>query len=92
MRRIRSSLPKFSPRISSGRGEEEGIKIIAESINIAHEKTKDFNVSSMLEITAGQGTALGYKFEHIAKIIELVEHKERMSVCIDTAHIICGRI
>ena len=77
----------FHPGSHTGRGEDEGLKVIAESINIAHDKTIDFNVSSMLEITAGQGTALGYKFEHIAKIIELVEHKERMSVCIDTAHL-----
>ena len=77
----------FHPGFHTGRGEDEGLKVIAESINIANDKTKDFKVSSMLEITAGQGTALGYKFEHIAKIIELVEHKERMSVCIDTAHL-----
>ncbi|MCB0748103.1 MAG: deoxyribonuclease IV [Ignavibacteriae bacterium] len=77
----------FHPGSHSGRGEEEGLKIIADSINIAHDKTKDFKVCSMLEITAGQGTALGYRFEHIAKIIDLVEEKNRMSVCIDTAHL-----
>jgi len=77
----------FHPGSHTGRGESEGIKVIAESINIAHQATKGFNVSSMLEITAGQGTALGYKFEHLARIIELVEKKERMSVCIDTAHL-----
>jgi deoxyribonuclease-4 len=77
----------FHPGSHTGRGEEEGLKVIAESINMAHDKTKDFKVTSMLEITAGQGTALGYRFEHIAKIIELVESKERMSVCIDTAHL-----
>jgi deoxyribonuclease-4 len=77
----------FHPGSHTGRGEEEGLKVIAESINMAHDKTKNFKVNSMLEITAGQGTALGYRFEHIAKIIELVESKERMSVCIDTAHL-----
>jgi deoxyribonuclease-4 len=77
----------FHPGSHTGRGEEEGLKVIAESINIAHDKTKDYKVSSMLEITAGQGTGLGYRFEHIAKIIDLVEAKERMSVCIDTAHL-----
>ena len=40
----------------------------------------------MLEITAGQGTVLGYRFEQINKIIESIEEVERMSVCIDTAH------
>ena len=77
----------FHPGAHGGQGEEEGLKIIAESINIAHEKTKDFKVGSMLEATAGQGTSLGYKFEHLAKIIEMVDEKDRMSVCIDTAHI-----
>jgi deoxyribonuclease-4 len=41
----------------------------------------------MLETTAGQGTAIGYRFEQLQKIIELVEKTERMSICIDTAHV-----
>jgi deoxyribonuclease-4 len=77
----------FHPGAHGGQGEEEGLKIIAESLNMAHEKTKDFRVSSMIELTAGQGTNLGYRFEHIAKIIELVDAPERITVCIDTAHI-----
>jgi deoxyribonuclease IV len=77
----------FHPGAHCGKGEEEGIKEIAETLNLAHQKTKGFKVSSMLEATAGQGTAIGYKFEHLRKIIDLVEEKERMSVCIDTAHI-----
>jgi deoxyribonuclease-4 len=77
----------FHPGAHLGNGEDYGIKLIAESINQVHHKTKDYKVSSMLEATAGQGTNLGYRFEHLAKIIELVEDKKRMSVCIDTAHI-----
>lgn len=77
----------FHPGAHGGQGEEYGIKTIAESLNLAHQKTKGFKVSGMLETTAGQGTNLGYTFEHLAKIIELVEEPERMSVCIDTAHI-----
>jgi deoxyribonuclease-4 len=77
----------FHPGAHLGTGEEDGIKLIAESINIAHEKTKDYKVSSMLETTAGQGTAIGYRFEQLQKIIELVEKTERMSICIDTAHV-----
>ncbi len=41
----------------------------------------------MIETTAGQGTNLGYSFEQIKKIIDLIEDKERMTVCVDTAHI-----
>ena len=77
----------FHPGSHTGRGEEDGLKVIADSINFAHQETKECNISTMLEITAGQGTALGYRFEHISKIIELVEDKKRMSVCIDTAHL-----
>ena len=77
----------FHPGAHCGAGEQEGIKIIAEALNIAHEKTKGYKVSSMLEATAGQGSAVGYRFEHLQEIIDLVEDKERMSVCIDTAHI-----
>lgn len=77
----------FHPGAHCGAGEEEGIKLIAEALNIAHQKTKGFKVSSMLEATAGQGSALGYRFEQLRKIIDLVDEKDRMSVCIDTAHI-----
>jgi deoxyribonuclease IV len=77
----------FHPGSHLGAGEEEGIKLIAESLNIVHQKTKNFQVTSMLETTAGQGTAIGYRFEQLQKIIELVEQKERMTVCIDTAHV-----
>ncbi len=77
----------FHPGAHVGQGENDGLKIIAESLNIAHQKTANCNVSSMIELTAGQGTNLGYKFEHIAKIIELVENKNRITTCIDTAHI-----
>ncbi|MCF6269609.1 MAG: deoxyribonuclease IV [Melioribacteraceae bacterium] len=77
----------FHPGAHGGQGEEDGLKLVAESLNIAHQKTKGFEVSSMIELTAGQGTNLGYKFEHIAKIIELVDNPERITTCIDTAHI-----
>jgi len=77
----------FHPGAHLGAGEKDGIKLIAESLNIVHEKTKNYNVSSMLEATAGQGTAIGYKFEQLREIIDLIEQKDRMTVCIDTAHI-----
>ncbi|MFA7289267.1 MAG: deoxyribonuclease IV [Melioribacteraceae bacterium] len=76
----------FHPGSHGGQGEDEGIRLIIESLNVAHEATKDYKTSSMLELTAGQGTAIGYSFEHLKKIIDGVEDKSRMSVCIDTAH------
>ncbi len=77
----------FHPGAHGGQGEEDGIKIIAESLNELHEETPDAGVSSMIETTAGQGTNLGYNFEQIRKMIDLIEDKERMTVCVDTAHI-----
>ncbi len=63
---------------------EAGIKLVAESLNMTISKVKD--VKLLIEITAGQGNAIGRRFEEIAKIIELVENKERVGVCFDTAH------
>lgn len=77
----------FHPGSHGGLGEEKGLKLIAESLNKIHNQTKRLNVGSMIEVTAGQGTALGYRFEQVRKIIDMVENKSRMSVCIDTAHI-----
>lgn len=77
----------FHPGAHTGRGIEDGIKTIIESLNIAHERTKGFKVKSMLELTAGQGTTLGSRFEEMRKIIDGIEEKDRMRVCIDTAHI-----
>lgn len=77
----------FHPGAHGGRGESEGIKLIAESINLAHRKTEGFSVQSMIETTAGQGTNLGWQFDQIRRIIDLVDDKDRMTVCIDTAHI-----
>ncbi len=77
----------FHPGSHMGAGEEDGIKLIAESLNLIHEKTKGFKVKSMIETTAGQGTSLGYRFEQIRKIIDLVEEKNRLAVCVDTCHI-----
>ncbi|MDZ7774040.1 MAG: deoxyribonuclease IV [Balneolaceae bacterium] len=57
---------------------------IADSVNWALERTE--GVTAVIENTAGQGTALGYRFEHLAEIIDQVEDKERVGVCIDTCH------
>ena len=67
-------------------GEKEGISKIAESIDWLLERTDGFNVRITLEITAGQGTNLGYKFEHLAAMIEKSGKPERLAVCFDTCH------
>ncbi|OFO54400.1 deoxyribonuclease IV [Porphyromonas sp. HMSC077F02] len=64
--------------------EKDCLAQIAEEINIALQKTK--GVTAVLENTAGQGTNLGYRFEHLKAIIDQVEDKSRVGICIDTAH------
>ncbi|KPL00925.1 MAG: endonuclease IV [candidate division Zixibacteria bacterium SM23_73_3] len=69
-----------------GKGEKEGIKKIVRSIDWLHQKTKGFKVKILLETTAGQGSAIGHRFEHLAEIIERVKDNERLGVCYDTCH------
>lgn len=64
--------------------EQDCLARIAESINIAVSKVP--NVVAVIENTAGQGSNLGYRFEHLAEIIEQVEDKSRVGVCLDTCH------
>jgi len=64
--------------------EDECLDLIAESLNITFDKTK--RVMAVIENTAGQGSNLGYKFEHLAHIIDKVEDKSRIAVCLDTCH------
>lgn len=60
------------------------LDLIAESINIALDKTS--NVTAVIENTAGQGSNLGFSFYHLAHIIDKVEDKSRVGVCIDSCH------
>ncbi|MDO6543348.1 deoxyribonuclease IV [Photobacterium sanguinicancri] len=64
--------------------ERDCLALIAESINLAHAEVPD--VVAVIENTAGQGSNLGWRFEHLAEIIEQVEDKSRVGVCIDTCH------
>ena len=65
--------------------DEEGcLQLIADGVNQALSVTH--GVKAVLENTAGQGTNLGFRFEHLAYIIDRIEDKSRIGVCIDTAH------
>ncbi|MES9844292.1 MAG: deoxyribonuclease IV [Candidatus Sedimenticola sp. PURPLELP] len=64
--------------------EEQSLDMVAESINMALEQTE--GVTAVIENTAGQGSNLGYRFEHLAHIIDRVEDKSRVGVCLDTCH------
>lgn len=75
------------PGAHMGRGSEEGIKRISYGINQIHELTKECSSVIAIETMAGKGTECGKTFEEIAKIIELVNDKSRIAVCLDTCHI-----
>jgi len=62
------------------------LDVIAESMNIAIEATAHSNVKLVIENTAGQGSNLGYRFEHLAHLVERVKDKSRVGVCLDTCH------
>jgi deoxyribonuclease-4 len=64
--------------------DEDCLKVVAESINITLAATK--GVTAVIENTAGQGGNVGYKFEHLAAMIEMTEDKTRIGVCLDTCH------
>lgn len=75
----------FHPGSSLGQiSDEECLTRIAESLNIALDATQ--GVTAVIENTAGQGSNLGFRFEHLAHIIDKVEDKSRVGICIDTCH------
>ena len=75
----------FHPGSHLGKiSEEQSLDLIAESVNIA--LSKSTGVTAVIENTAGQGTNLGYRFEHLRYIIDRVDDKSRVGVCIDTCH------
>lgn len=79
------SLLNFHPGATlSAISDDECLALIAQSINIALSKTS--GVIAVIENTAGQGSNVGWKFEHLAQIIDGVEDKSRVGVCIDTCH------
>jgi len=75
------------PGSHMGRGEKEGIFRIAESVNQIFEQTPGLPTRLLFETTAGQGSSVGYTFEHLAAIMDLVEKKNRIGICLDTCHI-----
>jgi deoxyribonuclease-4 len=74
------------PGAHMGEGEEAGIRKIAGSLNTIHERTRGFTTLSLLEVTAGQGTAVGYKLEHLRDIIAQLDEPQRAGICLDTCH------
>ncbi|MBN1868190.1 deoxyribonuclease IV [Candidatus Sumerlaeota bacterium] len=74
------------PGSHMGEGDEWGLQRVVEGIDAVFARTPDAQVSIAFEITAGQGTNLGYKFEQIAYLIESVSDRSRAGACFDTCH------
>jgi len=77
------------PGAHMGLGEAVAIRKIAAGLDKVHRAAKG-DVLTCLEITAGQGTSIGYKLDHLAEIIAKVKSPERMAVCFDTAHLLAA--
>jgi deoxyribonuclease-4 len=75
------------PGAHMGQGEKRGVVRIAKALDQVHRRTKGLGVKIDLETTAGQGTNLGYRFEHLRDILDRVALSERLGVCVDTCHI-----
>jgi deoxyribonuclease-4 len=68
-------------------GEEAGLVRVAQALDEVHARCAGFRVQVLLETTAGQGSSLGHRFEHLARILELVQDAKRLGVCLDTCHV-----
>ncbi|MBM4033733.1 MAG: deoxyribonuclease IV, partial [Planctomycetes bacterium] len=75
------------PGCHQGAGEAEGLRQVAAMARKALDATREFPAGILFETTAGQGTSLGYRFEHIARLLDAVGVPERLGVCLDTCHV-----
>jgi deoxyribonuclease-4 len=75
------------PGAHLGTGEEAGLKRVAKGLDRAYARVNGAKTITCLEITAGQGSSLGYRLEHLAEIISQSKNARRLGVCLDTAHL-----
>jgi len=83
-----NNMYNFHPGSHVGQGIDAGIKIISETLNEV--LTKEQTTTVLLETMAGKGSEVGSKFEELKQIIDLVELKDKVGVCLDTCHIYDG--
>ncbi|HEY7411536.1 MAG TPA: deoxyribonuclease IV [Vicinamibacteria bacterium] len=75
------------PGAHMGAGEEAGLRAVARSLDDVLARTRGAEVTVLLEATAGQGSCLGHRFEHLAEVLMRVGAPERVAVCLDTCHL-----
>jgi len=71
-------------------GPAAGLRRVALALNRLHRQLPGLRVRTCLEVTAGQGTCLGWRFEHLHRIIDQTRQPERLAVCLDTAHLLAA--
>jgi deoxyribonuclease IV len=75
------------PGAHVGSGEEAGLERVVAALDEAHRRCPGFRLQVLLETTAGQGSCLGWRFEHLAAILKGVREADRLGVCLDTCHV-----
>ena len=75
------------PGAHTGSGDEAGLARVVAALDEVHARCRGFKVLVLLETTAGQGTTLGHRFEHLAAIRSRIKDPERVGVCLDTCHV-----
>jgi deoxyribonuclease IV len=77
----------FHPGAATDDDEAAGIKRVAKALDEVLRRCSRCRVQALIETTAGQGRCLGHRFEHLARILDLAKHPERLGVCVDTCHV-----
>lgn len=75
------------PGAHVGSGEEVGLTRVAQALDEVHRRTRGVSLKIALETTAGQGTCLGHRFEHLRQVLDQVAEPERLGICGDTCHL-----
>jgi deoxyribonuclease-4 len=75
------------PGAYTSTSEEAGLRRVIQALNEAHLQTAGIRAKCLLENTAGQGSSLGWRFEHLAAILDGVKDPDRLGVCLDTCHL-----
>jgi deoxyribonuclease-4 len=85
--RLRLSYLVVHPGAYLDSSEEAGLVRVAAALDEIHARCPDFRIRVLLETTAGQGSTLGSRFEHLARILQLAANPDRLGVCFDTCHV-----
>jgi deoxyribonuclease IV len=78
------------PGAHMGAGEAAGLRAVARSLDQVLARTRGLTAQPVLEVTAGQGSCLAHRFEHLAEVLALVQEPERVGVCLDTCHLLAA--